>query len=314
MRQLLAFARQRPGVVGYADVGASLQGLRGLFRRLVPEDIALDVSVDVGNARIPMDPTLFEQLIVNLVSNARDAVKAGGKIRVAARVGPDEQADIPEPRVLITVQDDGMGMTDDVKRRLFEPFFTTKEVGRGTGLGLSIAYSAVKQGSGDIRVESTVGAGTTFTLSFPIAQAEQAVAKPSGKMLRARPGETILLIDDHPQVRRSTARVLTSLGYRVLEASNGAEGVATALCEHVDLVVTDVVMPVMGGPEAVAEITRHRPETRALFVSGYTRDLLTERGAKNVLLKPFRLPELSARVRAMIDQAPGESVTDAPSG
>ena len=305
-RELLTFARQRSAGGETVEVVEAFRTLDRLLRRLVPEDITLVLRPPDDRAYLAIDPALFERIVVNLVVNARDAVGSGGQVVVASR----RDMTNGEERLLLTVQDDGCGMSEDIRRRMFEPFFTTKEIGRGTGLGMSIVYGAVKQANGEIDVASAPGFGTTFTLSFPLATPPRSAHAGEAPTARRRGGETLLVIDDEVLVRRSTVRMLTGLGYRVLEAGDGLEAVEVARRERIDLVVTDVVMPGLTGPQAAIRIASIRPGTPALFVSGYTGQMVGDRGASDVLIKPFTASELSVRVRRALDHEPAPAAPE----
>jgi two-component system cell cycle sensor histidine kinase/response regulator CckA len=259
----------------------------------------------------------MEQVLLNLVVNARDAMANGGAITITTEnvtLG-SEASDWPMPvapgdYALLTVSDTGVGMSDEVQAHIFEPFFTTKEPGKGTGLGLSTVYGIVDQMEGSIRVRSQLDRGTSFAIylpaipgSVPAPPAEPAPAEP------ARSSETILLVEDEPAVRRLARRALEAQGFRILEAGNGHE--ALELCEkHVtelDMLLTDVVMPRMSGVELASRLTAIDPSLRVLYMSGYTEDALGQRGVLSpdtaFLNKPFTPATLLEAVRGVLDKA-----------
>ncbi|HEY1191136.1 MAG TPA: PAS domain S-box protein, partial [Gemmata sp.] len=312
-QQLLAYSRKamiEPKVLDLNElVTESVKMIR-----LVGEDVLVARALDPGPVRIRADRGQIEQVLMNLVVNARDAMPAGGRLAIETRtvtLGPDELPDDPDLRpgryVRLTVADTGAGMTEEVRAKVFEPFFTTKEVGKGTGLGLAVAQGAVKQNGGHISVTSAVGAGTTFTLLFPAvpgAPGESGEAPPPP----VRGTETLLLVEDEDAVRAVTRLGLEGYGYTVLAAGGGPAALALADRHpgHIDLLVTDVVMPHMGGRELAERLRHRRPGLRALFVSGYTDDVVLRHGlgstADGFLQKPFTPQTLARKVREMMDQ------------
>jgi two-component system, cell cycle sensor histidine kinase and response regulator CckA len=330
VRQLLAFSRRqtlRPQVL---DLGEALSDLTMLLRRLIGEKVALDVVHGRDLWPVKVDISQFEQVVVNLAVNARDAMPDGGKLSVrTVNVGPQDcgrfaYKGMPAADyVLVEVTDSGTGIAPEIRDKIFEPFFSTKEVGKGTGLGLSTVYGIVKQTGGFIYVESEVGKGTTFRIFLPrhVPTAEElaseqpplpdAAAKgaaAAGDGARAAATDltgqgTILLVEDEEGLRALNARGLASRGYTVLEAGNGVEAIEV-LEGHdgeIDLVVSDVVMPEMDGPTLLKELRRRNPELRIIFVSGYAEDAfeknLPEPGQFAFLPKPFTLKQLVAAVK-----------------
>jgi CheY-like chemotaxis protein len=248
---------------------------------------------------------------MNLAVNARDAMPHGGVLTIeTANVGPSSSTDAQAPlgRVALTVRDTGLGMSADVQTRIFEPFFTTKEVGKGTGLGLSTVYGIVEQLGGNVTFQSELGAGTSFSVSFPRIDLRTADPDPMGHGPRVATGgaETVLLVEDEAAVRALARRALEEHGYRVLVAGNGREALSVlALHEGpVHALVTDVVMPEMGGRELVERLCPARPEMRVLFVSGHADDASVRSGIDTYgaayLQKPFALDALVATVRALL--------------
>ena len=313
-RQLLAFSRKQIMQPTVLNVNEVVQGMRSLLRRLIGEHIALVAAFDPEPVFVRADHGQLQQVIVNLSVNARDAMPAGGTLMLAtARVelGADFVASHPGstagPHVRLIVSDNGMGMDADVRRRVFEPFFTTKPVGKGSGLGLATVYGIVKQSGGYIDVESQPGHGSTFTIYLP------RVAAPTESVSEApapapRPGrETVLLVEDESGVRALARRALQQFGYSVLEASNGVEAltVARASGDPIDLLLTDVVMPEMGGRELAQTLRRERPGTRVLFTSGYPDSggmaLDVAQSGVPYLPKPYSPNELAQKVREVLD-------------
>jgi PAS domain S-box-containing protein len=313
-RQLLAFARRQVLAPTSLDLNAVVRGSEKLLRRVLGEDVRLVVNADPELWPSLCDAGQIEQVLVNLAVNARDAMPGGGALTLETRnveVDDAEAARDPDRRqgswVRLTVRDTGLGMSSDAMAHLFEPFFTTKEIGKGTGLGLAIVHGIVAQSGGHIHVESPPGRGTTFEIYLPRSDA------PPVAQVRASPGasvrgsETILLVEDDPQVRGVTFRALTDSGYRVIPAASGEEALAIASKpgEQFDMIVTDVIMPGRTGREVVDELRRRLPAIPALFVSGYTQDAIAQRGVLDTgvdfLAKPYTPSTLLARVRAILD-------------
>jgi CheY-like chemotaxis protein len=296
------------------NVNEVVQGMRSLLRRLIGEHIALVAAFDPEPVFVRADQGQLQQVIVNLSVNARDAMPQGGTLMLAtARVDIDETftashpGSIAGPHVRLLVSDSGTGMDSEVRRRVFEPFFTTKPVGKGSGLGLATVYGIVKQSGGYIDVESQPGHGSTFTLYLPRVPAPTA-ASPEPAPPPPRPGrETVLLVEDEPGVRALARRALTGFGYRVLEATNGVEAltVARQTSEPIDLLLTDVVMPEMGGRELAQVLKQERPDTRVLFTSGYPDSggmaLDVAESGVPYLAKPYTPNELAEKVREVLD-------------
>jgi CheY-like chemotaxis protein len=273
------------------------------------------LRVDAPESVIQADPVAIEQMLMNLVTNARDAMPLGGRLTFA--VGRDAMDDefvrvhgwgTPGEYVTVTVSDTGGGMDADTRRRAFEPFFTTKPVGEGTGLGLAMVYGLVKQHGGFISVDSEPGRGTTFRLYFP-AVAGPSSPRPAAESPELRGGdETVLLVEDDVSLRRTAKRVLTKYGYTVVTATDGAEALVLLRtgATHPDLVISDVVMPNASGPQLFAALRERGAAPRMLFTSGYTARDVHERGliAADVpfLAKPWTIADLLRKVRDVLDQ------------
>ena len=318
-RQLLAFSRKQVIQPRVVDLGGVVSELHTMLERLIGEDIELVTDVGSAKGQVKADRGQIEQVIVNLAVNARDAMPRGGRLAIVMRdVVVDatiarEQASLrPGRYVRIDVTDNGAGMEPETLHRVFEPFFSTKEKGKGTGLGLATAYGIVKQSGGHIAVESAPGHGTTFRIWLPeveeAAESAPPVSAPTGA---AAPegSETILLVEDEDAVRGLLREVLESAGYTVLQAASGAEAlrVSRAHAGTVDLLLTDVVMPGMGGREVATLLAAQRPGLRVLFASGYTAEAIARHGVlepgTDLIHKPFTPDALLRRVRERLDRA-----------
>ena len=313
-RQLLAFSRRQALQPQLVDVDALIRNLEKLLRRLVREDIDIVIALDARQTLVWADPGQLEQVLVNLVVNARDAMPDGGTLSVRTSTPHvvdtrAEGADTPaiSDCVLIEVTDTGIGMTPEVQSHIFEPFFTTKAVDVGTGLGLSTVYGIVQQSSGTIAVESAPGEGTTFRISLPRRAGRAAVAPrtAAAPLPAQRPGERVLLVEDNDQLRTVASRILRGSGYTVVEARSGHDALEQLeRSQPVDLVVTDMVMPAMNGLELAAELGVRHPGVPVLFMSGYSRDAQINRGdvpPPHYLEKPFTPAALTAKVREVLD-------------
>jgi PAS domain S-box-containing protein len=310
-RQLLAFGRRQVLHASVVNLNEVITGIEPMLTRLIRENVRVETSLDPGLGNIRVDEVQIEQVILNLVINARDAMPDGGVVRISTRPGPCPAAVQTAARgagcVLLSVSDTGVGMDEETRRRIFEPFFTTKAAAQGTGLGLSTVYGIVQQSGGAIDVQTAPGRGTTFTIAFPAARTPGASATPQPADSHAAAGETILLAEDEALVRQLTERLLSSAGYRVLTAASGGEAlkVVTEADVPIDLLLTDVVMPEMSGCELAQQMSKLVPDLQVLFMSGYTgddsdiADLLRDR---TVLEKPFGAAELKKRVRDALDR------------
>ena len=302
-RQLLAFSRRQMLQPEVLNVNDAVQGLGKTMRRLLGEHIELDVSCDAEDANVEVDRNQLEQVILNLAVNARDAIKEHGTITITTQNAVDVRG---RAELAILVRDDGSGIDPSVMHRIFEPFFTTKPLGKGTGLGLATVHGIVEQSGGRVTVDSTLGKGTTFSVYFPTVSAVPMPKRPSVELSAAGGEETILLVEDENAVRAITRRMLTSLGYNVIEARHGRDAMqlATQPGQHIDMLVTDVVMPEMGGRELAAGLRERTPGLPVLYISGYTDDELLRRGilepGARLLRKPFAKKDIARAVRALL--------------
>jgi PAS domain S-box-containing protein len=315
-RQLLAFSRRQFVAPKVVDLNALVANMDGMLRRLLGEDIIeLCAELDPKVGAIHADPGQIEQVIMNLAVNARDAMPKGGQLTIETRnvtvempLRRDPVGLEPGSYVLLAVRDTGHGMDNDTQSHLFEPFSTTKEQVKGTGLGLSTVYGIVKQSRGSITVESRVGQGTTFKIYFPlIEQHAHGVTGTADAVAPARGRETILLVEDEPAVRGLVHETLRLHGYTVLDARHGIEALIT-IARHtgpIHLLLTDVVMPQMSGPEVAEKLQTIRPDTKVLYMSGYPDHPVFEQGgvsrATSFLPKPFTPNVLAKKVRDVLD-------------
>lgn len=319
--RLLAFARRQPLDPKPIDAGRLITNLADLLQRTLGETIALETVSGAGLWRTMADTNELENALVNLAVNARDAMAEGGRLTIEtsnAYLDADYVASIAEPvaagqYVLIAVSDTGTGMAPDTLAKVFEPFFTTKETGKGTGLGLSQVYGFVRQSGGHVRIYSELGEGTTVKLYLPRLTSDQPTAAEErrGNEAPIHGGlETILVVEDHEDLRSYSTGVLRELGYRVLEAANGRSALEVLqAATDVDLLFTDVVLPEgMDGRRLADEVQRRRPGVRVLFTTGYTRNAIVHNGrldaGVSLISKPFSFNDLAAKVRQVLDSDP----------
>ncbi len=329
-KQLLAFGRGQVLQLRNMNLNRVVGGIESLLRRLIGEDVELAIDCEEGLGLVKADPGQMEQVIMNLAVNARDAMPTGGRLTIRtgnADLNADEAAEHGIPPgywVMLSVSDTGGGMDKDTVARAFEPFFTTKEQGKGTGLGLSMVYGIVKQSGGDIRVFTERGQGTTFRIYLPrLEGGVEAIAEDSPFLLRpaGQGSETILLLEDETALRGLMREVLVRRGYTVLDSGDPAE--AIRICEQhresIALLITDVIMPKMSGPQVVERVLETLPSLRILYISGYTGRALVQNGVGRIgpgqsrisfFAKPFTPEALASKVRAVLD-APVE-VEDVP--
>jgi two-component system cell cycle sensor histidine kinase/response regulator CckA len=316
-RQLLAFSRKQILEPRVLDLNGVVRNIEQMLRRLIGEDVELETRLPDSVGAVRADPGQIEQVIMNLIVNARDAMPTGGKLTIAtADVELDAsvaafQFDVPPGRyVLLAVSDTGHGMDARTLSHIFEPFFTTKEQGKGTGLGLSTVYGIVKQSGGHIAAYSELGEGTSVKVYLPCVGAPSGqTVTPAAEESPARGSETILLVEDEQAVRRLVRAVLESSGFRLLEAPSGEAALQIARNHDgpIHLVLTDVVMPGMRGPEFAKRLVESHPETRALFISGYTDDAVMQHGLGPetfFLQKPFTPRALLQKVREALGAPP----------
>ena len=316
VRQLLTFSRRQVVEPKLIDLNETIRGMLAMLQRLIGEDISFAVKEDEGLHPIRADVNQIEQVIMNLVVNACDAMPQGGELLLRTSSVlletplPYHGGEIdPNQYTVLSLSDTGTGMTEEVRTKIFEPFFTTKPMGKGTGLGLSTCFGIVQQAGGYLRCESEVGKGTTFDVFFPAAPENAPVMK-SGRLAKMSPrgSETILLVEDDASVRGLSGETLRKTGYRVIEAADGLEALALVQSRSqlkIDLLLTDIVMPNLGGLELMARLTTLRPEMKFLLVSGYTDEALVQRGLVDsrarLLQKPFTNLQLGQTVREVLD-------------
>ncbi|MFW5947627.1 MAG: ATP-binding protein, partial [Gemmatimonadota bacterium] len=319
-RHLLTFTHQVKVENQPLDLNGLVKGMETLMQRLIGETIELRVELSVDTGTVLMDPNQVEQILMNLVINARDALPSGGQIIVRthrASVDADEAASLPYevrpgPYAVISVIDNGVGMEPETAKRIFEPFFTTKPVGVGTGLGLSTVYSIIKQARGHIRVDSEPGSGTTFRVYLPSHESEQAEDGRDAPPTPTHDGgsETILLVEDEEAVLSMARRTLERQGYEVLPALSGREalGIALKYPGQIDVLFCDMVMPDLTGREVAERVRGIRPDIHVLMTSGYgERRLAAEGVLDNVafLPKPYTPLDLTTRIRQLLAGASG---------
>ncbi len=310
------FSRQQIMQKRPIDLNSLLGNVLKMLRRLIGEQIELGFTAAPADLWLEADPGMIEQVVMNLVVNARDAMSGAGRITLTTRlVMLDEKAAQRNPEahpgrfVCLSVSDTGSGMDEDTIKHIFEPFFTTKEVGKGTGLGLATVFGIVKQHDGWIEIESSVGQGSTFKIYLPSA-AVSGIANQKATAAPSRGGrETVLVVEDEISVRRGVTAVLKRLGYQVREASNGAEGLRVweELNGQVDLLISDVVMPgEMSGIQLTELLLQRKPALRIILISGYSAEMvqngLPQQKGVVVLQKPFELATLSKAVRESLDK------------
>jgi two-component system, cell cycle sensor histidine kinase and response regulator CckA len=312
-QQLLAFSRRSVLAPRLLDLNESVRDSEKLLRRLIGEDVELKTYLAPELDPVKVDPVQLGQVIMNLAVNARDAMPTGGRLTIETRNCELDQASsakiagaVPGRYVALRVSDTGAGMTPEVQARLFEPFFTTKETGKGTGLGMAMVYGVVKQSGAFISVDSQPGRGTAFEIYFPATEGRPS-AKPTPVQKPTAMGtETILLVEDEDAVRTVVSTVLEQAGYTVLEASGAraAIDIVAAHSEPIHLLITDVVMPEIGGRELVERLAAVRPGLKVLYLSGHTDDVLIRRGVLDAdvafLQKPFKIAALTTKVREVL--------------
>lgn len=321
--QLLAFSRKQVLHVRPLDLNQSIVGFGRMLKRLIGEDIEVSTVLNPAIGLVKADPAQIEQVILNLAVNARDAMPRGGTLTIkTASVILDQSsaAALPEvpagAYVMMEVSDTGCGMDAATQERVFEPFFTTKGVGQGTGLGLATIYGIVKQHNGHVAFESELGRGTTFRVYLPLhGEQENGASLTPAAAAPVCGHETVLVVEDDPAVRRLTCRMLSSQGYQVIEARDGADAIQLAQqATSIDLVFTDVIMPQMSGRQVAERISSLRPGIKVLYTSGYTDDQIAQQGimSSNIhfLQKPFSTASLTAKLREVLDGPAPTSPSD----
>ena len=315
--QLLSFSRKQIVKSDIVHLGTLVGDMRPMLERLIGEDIQLVVAPTDGAGSVRADAGQLEQVVMNLVINARDAMPTGGVLMIETRDVDLDDAFVathpslrPGKHAMLIVRDRGVGMDEATRLQIFEPFFTTKAQGQGTGLGLATVYGIVEQNGGHITVDSEVGHGSTFTIYLPRVDGETVGARSLRTRKAVRGSETILIVEDDPALLRMSTRILRSAGYKVLMAAEGAE--ALRVLEYhegpVDLLLTDVVMPGMGGRELAGWLADIRPEIKVLYTSGYTDDAILRHGVlertAHFISKPYKRADLTRKVRAVLDGPP----------
>ena len=324
-RQLLAFSRQQMLQPRVLDLKEIIERTQGLLHRLIGENIKVRIAVEPSLGRVKSDPGQIEQVLLNLAVNARDAMPNGGHLTIEAKnvelddsYKQEHQRVVPGQYVMLAVGDTGCGMNRETQSRIFDPFFTTKELGKGTGLGLATVYGIVKQSGGYIWVYSEIDKGTVFKIYLPRVDEEaDAIEQKDLDKVTSRGCETILLAEDSASLREMAREYLESVGYTVLEAASGKEALQQAkeFAGHIDLLLTDVVMPEMSGPELACQMSGLRPGTKVIFTSGYTDDAIARQGvldpAVAFIQKPYRPKALARKIREVLDTGSGTLRCDA---
>ncbi len=326
-RQLLAFSRQQMLQPRVLDLKEIVEQTQALLRRLIGENIEFKISLDPSLGRVKADPGQIEQVLLNLVINARDAMPQGGRLTIeACNVEMDDsykgehQVVIPGRYVVLGVQDTGCGMDRETQARIFEPFYTTKELGKGTGLGLATVYGIVKQSGGYIWVYSELNQGTLFKVYLPRVDESVQPAKKEPEAVVLESCKTILLAEDSASLREMAREYLASLGYVVLEAASGREALQKAkeFDGPIHLLLTDVVMPEMSGPELARHMMALRPEIKVIFTSGYTNDAIARQGvldpAVAFIQKPYRPKALALKIQEVLAVPPTKASNHTPPG
>lgn len=310
VRQLMTFSRTTPQTFGSVDVNEVINSSQRMLQILAGKDILFEFDLHQGECLVAIDPSRLEQILMNLVANSRDAMPAGGKVRISTGlIDINEQetthyAGLKEARHLkLRIADSGHGIPSEIQSHIFEPFFSTKsEAGKGNGLGLATVYAIVRQHDGHIHCDSTIGKGTEFTIFVPVAERDTTLPGQSAALKANRQGtETILLVEDQPALRASIRRILEQDGYKVVVAPDGAEALKVS-DGHVafDLLVTDISLPQMRGTELAQHMLRRQPRLRVLYMSGYSEDKITA-DLGHFIPKPFRRETLIRKIREILD-------------
>jgi len=309
IRQLLAFGRQQVLRPEFVHVNEMVRGLEGMLSLIVGDDVELNIELGDNVGFIRVDPSLMEQVIINLVVNARDAMPRGGVLSIrTAGWSESGSGDDGGSWAELRVSDTGEGMDPDIRNQIFEPYFTTKEMDKGTGLGLATVYGIVQQSGGAIEVESEPGRGSVFSVRLPRAEEHPspAVAPPSAPNQVVQ-GRSILLAEDEPDIREAIAEFLEAFGLVVLQAEDGSDALEVAARHRgaIDVLVTDLVMPKMSGPDLASRLQEERPDLKVIYVSGYTSEAVGEHGVIDedtvFLQKPFLLQNLMDTIRDVLE-------------
>jgi CheY-like chemotaxis protein len=317
-KQLLAFSRKQVIEPTVFDLNTTIRQSAPMLQRLIGEDVALKTHLEDSLGQVFADPDQIHQVIMNLAVNARDAMPNGGRLEIGttniefgADASPSSHPDaMPGQYVVMTVTDSGHGMDETTRQHAFEPFFTTKEVGKGTGLGLATVHGIIRQSGGWVEVASEVGVGTCFEVYLPRLDGYASPEENRIGVVTERGDETILLVEDQTSVRSFAGAALKDYGYHVIEAVDGDEAMSAAeqVAEELHLLLTDVVMPGMNGRELSERLRKRHPSLKVLFMSGFTADVIAERGVLDrsvaFLHKPFSPVELAAKVREVLDASP----------
>jgi signal transduction histidine kinase len=305
-RQLLAFSRKQVLQLRIVDLNAVVTGMESLLRRLIGENIQLVTVLGSGLGRVKADPPQLEQVLMNLAVNARDAMPGGGRLVIETKNVEFNAGNVSNPlgsSVMMSVSDTGHGMDEETAKRIFEPFFTTKSVGKGTGLGLATAHGIVEQSGGTMSVQSAPGQGATFRIYLPRTHEMDKAEPIEGPVTTSKGTGVVLVVEDEDPLRKLLHRTLTAAGHTVIAASSGEEALVRTRQEPIDLVLTDVVMPGMSGPELVARLSVNRPEMAVLYMSGYDRALM-EKGtldkAAAFFPKPFTPQALLTKISELL--------------
>ena len=309
-RQLLTFTRRQSVVPMELDINAAIASVVPMLRQLMGEDIELVTELDDQPTSVKIDGGQFEQVIMNLAINARDAMPTGGRLTIQTSILPmpagTAHGTVTSGKVVLMVSDTGVGMDAIVRDHIFEPFYTTKPEGKGTGLGLSIVYGIVRQSGGTITVSSTVGEGTTFAVHLPVCNTSPRSVVEHTTILHQHGTETLLLVEDESSVRNLASEMLRQQGYRVMDAGHGIEALELLKASYPfpDIIITDVVMPHLSGPEFVRRVRERNPEAKVLYTSGYSDHPLLQDDVLDgirFLQKPFTADVLTATVRNVLD-------------
>lgn len=312
-RQLLAFSRKQVVLPKTLNLNSLIIDMEKMLRRIVEENIEFKTNLAPDLKNLKIDPGHLEQIIMNLIVNCRDAMPKGGQLRIETTNSFVDELTAKScnvkagPHVLLTISDTGMGMSEEVKKHLFEPFFTTKPVGKGTGLGLCTVYGIVKQNKGLIFIESEEGKGTRFKLFFPMTDDQVQTVVAVKQIETVKGTESILVVEDEEDLRELICATLAGNGYIVLSASTGLDALNQIKAHEkpIDLVITDVVMPQMGGPELAKQAMLLNKKIKFLFQSGYAKEALTQDGMSenqiHFLAKPYPLKDLLNKIRAILE-------------